>query len=91
LTALSVSENQNGTLQIFAIDSTGSLNSLYQTAANGPWSGWVALSSDNKSISEIATKLGSDRLLHVFAIGTDNNLWHIDQTAPITDGAVGLA
>jgi hypothetical protein len=82
LTALSVSENQNGTLQLFAIDSTGSLNSLYQTAINGSWSGWVPLSSDNKPLSEVVAKLGSDGLLHVFAIGTDNNLWHIDQTAP---------
>jgi hypothetical protein len=82
LTAISVSENQNGALQIFALDSGGSLHSLYQTTVNGPWSSWVPLSSDNKSLREMVVKLGSDGLLHVFAIGTDNNLWHIDQTAP---------
>ena len=53
---------------------------VWQTAPNNGWSGWASLGGIITSMPSVT--INADRRLEVFALGTDNALWHLWQTAP---------
>lgn len=83
LATLAAGPNQDGRLQVFAIDSGNSLHTVYETAP-GVWSAWNVLAppAASPSITNLAVDQNLDGRLEVFAIGTDKVIHHIAQTAP---------
>lgn len=72
--------NSNGSLEVFARDSSGALEHKWQNSPNGTWSAWAGLGGVLHS-DPIVGRNGDGRL-EVFALGSDDTLWHIWQTAP---------
>jgi hypothetical protein len=83
LAALAVGPNQDGRLQVFAVDTTGSLHTLYETAP-GVWSAWNVLAppAASPTITQLVVGQDPDGRLEVLAVGTDGTLRRIAQTAP---------
>jgi acylphosphatase len=84
ITEIATAVNRDGRIEVFAIDTDQALNHIWQTAPNGgpnqnAWSGWTRLAG---GITHLATAVNQDGRIEVFAIGTDQALNHIWQTAP---------
>jgi hypothetical protein len=81
--AESVAQNQDKSLELFAVGGDGNLYHLWQLAPNGNWSSWDNLGSPpNTKVYSPAATSDQDGRLEVFAVGSDGNLWHISQAAP---------
>lgn len=77
-------KNANGSLEVFAINSSDyALWHRWQTSPNNPdWSKWNSLGRPLKGWSDkLAVWRNSDGRLEVFARGSDNALWHKWQTS----------
>lgn len=81
-----VGQNDDGTLQVFVIDTGGQLWSIQQTGAGSgePWATWGSLGSpaNVQLVGTPSVESNQDGRLELFAKGTDDNAWHIWQTAP---------
>ena len=80
-------ENQDGRLEVFALDYNGTLLHIWQTAPNGPWSNWVSLGqpANGRVEPDFSVHVNDDGRLEVLATAyshTSQALWHIWQTAP---------
>jgi len=85
LSRLAVGQNEDGRLEVFAIDSDGSLWHTYQPKpGQGPWSGWASLGTPTGGIALYTLAVGQnkDGRLEVFAIGSNGSLWHTYQPKP---------
>lgn len=83
LAVLAAGSNQDGRLQVFAIDTVGSLHTIYETAP-GVWSAWnvLAPSAAGPAITQLAVGQDSAGRLEVLGIATDKTIRYIAQTAP---------
>jgi len=72
----------DGTIQVFAVDSTGTVQTQRQTASGFPGT-WTALSGTTAAGSPSAI-LAPDGTLQVVVRGTDNYVYYSGQTAPGT-------
>jgi len=78
-----VGANQDGRLQVFAIDTAGSLHTIYETEP-GVWSSWNVLAppAASPAITQLAVNQDSAGRLEVLAIATDKTVRYIAQTVP---------
>jgi acylphosphatase len=76
---LTVGNNQDGRLEVFARGMDQALWHIWQVAPNNGWSGWGSLGGQ---IDLLTVGNNQDGRLEVFARGTDQALWHIWQVAP---------
>jgi hypothetical protein len=76
----------DGRLEVFVRGSDGHLWHLYQTTANGDWSGWVDLnvylSLGVTVVGEPAVRGAANRALEIFVLGSDGHLWRLNQSNP---------
>lgn len=65
-----VAQNQDGRLEVFAVDTSGTPLHLYETAPNNGWSGWAFLGQGGISFAQQAPAVGLnlDGSLQVFAV-----------------------
>jgi hypothetical protein len=81
LAGLAVAPNQDGRLQVFAVGADANLYTVWETAP-GVWSAWGVLSPAVVPISSASPILRSGGLLAVVALGNDQAVHVISQTAP---------
>jgi hypothetical protein len=77
--------NQDGRQEVFAIGSDGSAWQIWQTAPNGGWSAWGELGRPPVGLrrsDRITVGSNEDGRQELFAMGGDDALWHVWQTAP---------
>jgi hypothetical protein len=77
---VAVGRNMDGRLQLFVRGTDNALWNIWQTAPNGPWSGWNSLHAGFFGVPGIARN--QDGRLEVFVCGPDNALWHRRQVKP---------
>jgi hypothetical protein len=80
-----VSANADGRLEVFAINKAGALETIFQTAPNGGWSGWFSLGGDLEG--RPAAVQNEDGRIEVFARSPAGSLEHAWQDAP--NGKIG--
>ncbi|MEU8331547.1 hypothetical protein [Micromonospora sp. NPDC048839] len=80
LRKLSVGANADGRLQAFQVRSGGTVNSTWQTSANGVFGPWANLGGTQ--LRNITTNRTKDGRMELFAIGGDSKLYHKWQTTP---------
>jgi hypothetical protein len=73
--------NDDGRLEVFAINRDGALWHIWQTTPSGPWSTWASLGMP-EGISMPVVSQNQDGRLEAFTVGSDQALWHIWQTKP---------
>ncbi|BCL81322.1 hypothetical protein ccbrp13_37870 [Ktedonobacteria bacterium brp13] len=75
---ISVAANSDGHLEAFARDTNGYIWHNFQTAPNGPWSGWSQMENNYVFSSDPVVGTNQDGRLEVFARGTDSSqtIWH---------------
>ncbi len=76
---LTVGQNQDGRMEIFARGSDGAVWHNWQTEPNGNWSGWASLGG---WIDMLTIGQNADGRLEIFARGSDGAVWHNWQTEP---------
>ncbi len=76
---LTVGQNQDGRMEVFARGGDGAVWHNWQTAPNGNWSGWASLGG---WIDMLTVGQNQDGRMEVFARGGDGAVWHNWQTAP---------
>jgi hypothetical protein len=77
--------NGDGRLEIAAVDAGGAMWHAWQTAPSGSWSFFYNLSAPSVSNRVVGTPgetTNRDGRLEITARGTNNEVWHIWQTAP---------
>ncbi len=77
-----VGTNTDGRLEAFVrgVDGSPYHNAQNQPNANtGDWTGWNSLDK-TRTVVQLAVASNADGRLELFAIGTDEALWHISQT-----------
>jgi hypothetical protein len=89
---LRVAANGDGRLELFGLSSDGvdtdhaEIWHMWQTAPNNGWSSWHSTGAPGGGIgpdvSGLAVGSSADGRLELFALGSDDNLWHRWQTAP---------
>jgi hypothetical protein len=81
--AMPVALNQDGSLEVFAVDSAGSARYIQQSSSgpNGGWTNWNFLGGGYK-IAQLAVARNQDGRLEVFAVDTSGTPMHIWQTTP---------
>lgn len=73
----------DGRQEVFAINTSGVLEHIYQTAANSGWSGWTTFGTTTWSQDSIpAVGVNSDGRLEVFLIGLNGEVYHMYQLTP---------
>jgi hypothetical protein len=77
--SLTVGANQDGRLEVFAIDVSGNVTHQWENTGGG-WSGWVAMASGPASSVTVARN--ADQRLEVFAVTTNGAVVHAWQRAP---------
>jgi hypothetical protein len=83
----SVGQNQDGHLEVFAIGndvfSGTNVTHSWQTPPGATtWSGFSSMGNPPPGAISPQVASNQDQRLEVFGVGTDNNVWHIWQTAP---------
>ncbi len=84
---MAVAQNQDGHLEVFVVGSDGAVWHRWQTAPNGNWSEWAPFGQPNgvsfavNSVPPIQVEQNADGRVEVFLLGSDDNVWHIWQTA----------
>jgi hypothetical protein len=81
---VAVGQNQDGRLEVFAVNTVGALEHIWQTNPGGGWSAWSDLGAPaGPSLTQaLAVGQNQDGRLEVFVVATDGALWHIWQTGP---------
>jgi acylphosphatase len=78
--------NADGRIEAFTVGYDGALWHIWQTAPGNGWSTWFSSGRPSSSIGLAAgsycVESNQDGRLEVFALGSDDALWHIWQTAP---------
>jgi hypothetical protein len=81
-----VAPSADGRLELFCVDDTvnGALWHQWQTAPSNGWSGWSSalLNPPGVPLNVPAVAPSADGSLHLFVVGTDEQLWQLSQTAP---------
>jgi hypothetical protein len=79
-----VSQNADGRLEVFTLDSDGAIWHISQTSPGGDWSAWSSLSRPANTQFTTLPTVGrnADGCLEVLVTGNDGALWHIVQTSP---------
>jgi hypothetical protein len=80
-----VGRNQDGRQEVFAVGSDGNAWQIWQTAPNGGWGDWGKLGQPPVGIrrpDRITVGSNEDGRQELFAMGRDDALWHVWQTAP---------
>eukprot|EP01037_Dinobryon_pediforme_P035578 gene35578-42037_t len=77
-------QSGNRGVELWAIDATGQLWTIYQTTPGGAWSNWEGPGFKNQPTPmKLLTQAGQNTGdLEVFTIDTSGNLWTIKQTSP---------
>lgn len=75
-------QNANGLFEQFEIGSNCQMYHRYQTSSGGGYSAWYSLGGCLKSGYGLDVGLNYGGRLEVFAIGTNNAVWHDWQTKP---------
>jgi Phage tail lysozyme len=75
-----VGVNADGRIEIFAVGPKGNLETTFQTAPNGGWSGWFSLGGNLEGIP--ATGVNADGRIEIFARSAGGTLEHAWQDAP---------
>jgi FAD binding domain/D-arabinono-1,4-lactone oxidase len=75
-----VGANQDGRLEVFALDEVGGAWHCWQTALGGSWGPWVSLAGSD--LRDLAVANHADGRVVLFAIGGDHRLYQIAQTSP---------
>ena len=76
-----VGQNQDGTLEVFALGSNGNIWHNYQTSAGAGWVGWGELQSGQQFQGNPVVAKNQNGALEVFALGSNGNIWHNYQTS----------
>lgn len=71
---------QNNAIQLFCAGSDGNIWHKWQTAANGPWSGWENLGGGNYA-SDLCVSRSNAQKVEIFYRRTDGRVSHLWQTA----------
>jgi hypothetical protein len=81
-----IAANSEGRLELFTVGDDGVLWHLWQTAPSGGWSTWASHGTppgtDFKFSGSPAVAASADGRLELLITGTDQQLWHINQTSP---------
>lgn len=80
-----VGKNRDGRQEVFAIGSDGNAWQMWQTAPNGGWSDWAKLGQPPLGLrrsDRITLGRNEDSRQELFAMGSDDALWHVWQTGP---------
>ena len=82
--SLTVGQNQDGRLEVFAVNTQGALHHIWQVSPGAGWSSWSSLGSPAglEVSQQLAVGRNQDGRLELFAGAIDGALWHIWQTAP---------
>ncbi|GLW96079.1 hypothetical protein Misp02_01660 [Microtetraspora sp. NBRC 16547] len=80
LQQLTVGQNADGRLELFALGGDRSVYHIWQTAPNGNWGNWASLQGHD--LQQLTVGQNADGSLEIFALGGDRSVYHIWQTAP---------
>jgi hypothetical protein len=71
----------DGRIEVFVVDTGGSMWNLHQTSAGGPWSGWNAFGSAGGGLDgRPALAANAEGRLELFVRGKDGVMWRRSQT-----------
>ena len=81
---LAVTQNADGRLEVFTLGNDGAVWHIWQVAPNSSWSRWASLAHPpiGAPLGGPVVGTNADGRLEVFAVVSQDALWHIWQTSP---------
>ena len=80
--AIAPSLNEDGRQQVYGVGLNNQVYSRWQTELNGAWADNWVLWGGVTAMGDPSVVRDSSGRLHLFALGSDNALWHMRQNAP---------
>src|SRR2546430_722900 len=80
----SVARNADGRLEVFALDSSGTLWHIQQTSPGMNWNSWASpgVAPNINVLPDLVVQGNADGRMEIFALDSAVALWHIWQTSP---------